>query len=184
VPALLDELVTGPPPAGATAAIAAVPGVRVVPAVLNCQDGPEHHLGPEDAGAVLMLQGTFTDGDLFVEFWDRVAVMMSLLAQAPGFIRRWNFADGPHYTLIALWRSLDDAQAFFDRPEHQASMRSTFERRWNYTHFAGLWSAAGSSRRLFFCPTCDGVVPSTASSCTGCGTPLPDPFGGPDVPAT
>lgn len=177
------DLITAPPPAEAIAAMTAIDGVRVVPAVLNTQSGPEGHLGPESAGALLVLQGTFADEKRFAEFWLQVAEMMKLLAEAPGFIRRYNFAHGPHYTLIALWRSTDDARAFFGRPEHQASMRRMFERRWNYTHFAGLWEVADPRQRLFFCQTCDGITPSTETCCAGCGTPLLDPFGERDVPA-
>jgi heme-degrading monooxygenase HmoA len=113
-----------------------------------------------------------------------VAELMALLATAPGFIRRYNFADGPHYMLIALWRTVADAHAFVGSDEHQAAMRTTFERRWNYTHFAGLWEVVAPRQRLFFCQACDGVTPSTESCCTGCGTPpLFDPCGGRDAPA-
>jgi heme-degrading monooxygenase HmoA len=175
------ELITAAPPVAAITAMSAIDGLRIVPSVLNLQSGPERHLGPERAGAILMLQGTFADEERFNEFWMNVADMMRRLATAPGFIRRYNFADGPHYTLIALWRSLDDAHAFFASDQHQAALRSTFERRWNYTHFAGLWEATTPRRRLFFCQACDGVIPSTESCCTTCGTPLFDPFGGRDA---
>jgi heme-degrading monooxygenase HmoA len=177
------ELVTGPPPDEAVAAMRAIDGVRIVPVMLNTQPGPERHLGPEDTGAILILQGTFADEGRFKEFWTRVVSLMELLATAPGFIRRYNFADGPHYTLMAWWRSVEDAHAFFARPEHQAAMRATFERRWNYTHFAGLWQAATQRQRLFFCQTCDAVTPSTETCCTGCGTALRDPFGDSHVTA-
>jgi len=177
------ELVTGPPPPEATAAMQAIDGVRIVPVMLNTQAGPERHLGPESTGAILILQGTFADSDRFTEFWANVVELMHLLAAAPGFIRRYNFADGPHYTLMAWWRSVDDAHAFFARPEHQAAMRTTFQRRWNYTHFAGLWQMADQRQRLFFCQTCDGITPSSESSCAGCGSPLHDPYGASDVPA-
>jgi heme-degrading monooxygenase HmoA len=177
------ELITGPPPAAAISAMAAIDGMRTVPTMLGTQTGPESHLGPEGAGAILLLQGTFADRAGFDEFWRETVNVLALLATAPGFIRRYNFADGPHYTLIAWWRSLEDAHAFFDTPEHQAAMRQTFERRWNYTHFAGLWRVASPHRRHFFCQSCDGVMLSTESSCTTCGTPFLDPFGASDVPA-
>ena len=171
------ELVTGPPPAEATAAMQTIDGVRIVPAGLNTQTGPEGHLGPESAGAILLLQGTFADQRRFAEFWTNVVELMRLLVTAPGFIRRYNFADGPHYTLIAWWRSVEDAHAFFARPEHQAGMRRTFERRWNYTHFAGLWTMAEQGQRRLFCQTCDGITPSTEPTCPGCDSLLDDPFG-------
>jgi heme-degrading monooxygenase HmoA len=180
------DLITGPPPAGATAAMEQIAGVRIFPTVLNTQSGPDGDLGPESAEAILVLQGTFTDRGKFEEFWDDVVDLMRLLATAPGFIRRCNFADGPHYTLIGWWRTVADAQAFFDRPEHQAAMHRTFERRWNYTHFAGLWQTAAVHRRMFFCQVCDAVISSTAADpatrptgrCTRCGSPLDDPLGG------
>jgi len=178
------ELITAPPPAEAVAAMRAIDGLRIVPVMLNIQSGPDRHLGPESAGAILLLQGTFADEARFNEFWTQVAAVMAQLSKAPGFIRRYNFADGPHYTLIALWRSVADAHAFFESDEHQAAMRATFERRWNYTHFAGLWETATPRQRLFFCQTCDAVTPSSEPRCSGCGSPLIDPFGGRDVPAT
>jgi heme-degrading monooxygenase HmoA len=180
---LVVDLITSAPPAESITAMKAIDGLRIVPVMLNTQSGPECHLGPESTGAILILQGTFVDEKLFHEFWTHVVALMKVLATAPGFIRRFNFVDGPHYTLMAWWRSVEDAHAFFARPEHQATMRMTFDRRWNYTHFAGLWQMASPRQRLFFCQTCDGVTPSTESSCSSCGSPLPDPYGGPHVPA-
>ena len=49
--------------------MSAINGLRVVPAMLNTQSGPERHLGPENAGAILVLQGTFVDEARFAEFW-------------------------------------------------------------------------------------------------------------------
>lgn len=175
------DLITEPPPAEAVAAMSAIHGLRIVRTMLNTQDGPDSDLGPESAGAILFLQGTFVDEGRFADFWRTVADLMAVLAEAPGFIRRYNFADGAHYTLIALWRSVEDAHAFFGSGEHQAAMRLTFERRWNYTHFAGLWEVTSPRQRLFFCQACDGVTPAPETSCARCGTALSDPFGGSDV---
>jgi heme-degrading monooxygenase HmoA len=177
------NLITGPPPTDAIAAMTAIDGVQLVPTVLNTQRGPAGHLGPESAGAILILQGTFADQARYEEFWRQATALMGLLATAPGFIRRYNFADGPHYTLIAMWRTVEAAHEFFDRPEHRAAMRTTFEQRWNYTHFAGLWQVATPRQRLFFCQACAGITPSTEPSCTACGAPLVDPFRDADVRA-
>jgi len=177
------DLITGPPPIEATVAMQEIDGVRIVPVMLNTQSGPEGHLGPESAGAILVLQGTFAARDRFDEFWSHVVELMTLLATAPGFIRRYSFADGPHYTLMAWWRTIEDAHAFFARPEHQRAMRSTFERRWNYTHFAGLWAMADQRERLFFCQACDGITPSSEAVCRGCGSALDDPYRASDVTA-
>lgn len=175
------DLVTSPPPPEATAAMQRIESVRIEPVVLNTQSGPDGHLGPEAAGAILILQGTFADEERFAEFWTYVVELMTLLATAPGFIRRYNFADGPHYTLMAWWRSVEDAHAFFARPEHQTAMRATFDRRWQYTHFAGLWQTVEQRQRLFFCQHCDAITASTELSCSGCGSLLEDPYGGRSV---
>jgi hypothetical protein len=50
------ELLTMTPPAEVVAKITAIEGVRIVPTVLTTQQGLERHLGPEAAGALLILQ--------------------------------------------------------------------------------------------------------------------------------
>jgi hypothetical protein len=108
---------------------------------------------------------------------------MERLATAPGFIRRINFTDGPHYTLIALWRTTADAHAFFASDEHQAAMRELYRHRWQYSHFAGLWEVHTPRQRVIFCQECDGVTPATDGRCTGCGIELVDPYA-PKSPAS
>jgi heme-degrading monooxygenase HmoA len=125
---------------------------------------------------VLLLQATFVDAERAAEFWLTAAGLIERLAEAPGFIRRFNFADGPHYTLIALWRTTADAHAFFSSDEHQAAMRGLFSGRWQYTHFAGLWEVTTPRQRVIFCQQCDGVTPTTEATCVGCGMTLFDPF--------
>jgi heme-degrading monooxygenase HmoA len=170
------ELLTTPPPMEAIARMTAIEGVAIAPTVLATQQGPEAHLGPEAAGAVLMLQATFVDGDRAGEFWRTAAGLMEQLASAPGFIRRYNFTDGPHYTLIALWRTAGDAHAFFSSDHHQAAMRELFRGRWQYSHFAGLWEMTAPRQRVIFCQHCDGVTPATERRCSGCGGELFDPY--------
>jgi heme-degrading monooxygenase HmoA len=173
------ELLTQPPPLEAVTKMTAIDGVRFVPTVLAIQRGPDGHLGPEAAGAVLILQATFVDEERAAEFWLTAAGLMEHLAVAPGFIRRVNFADGPHYTLIALWRTRADAHAFFSTDEHQAAMSELFRRRWQYSHFAGLWDMTTPRQRVIFCQQCDGVTAATERLCAGCGTELFDPFTSP-----
>lgn len=170
------DLLTLPPPVEAIAKMTAIDGVRVSPTVLTTQQGPAGDLGPEAAGAVLILQATFLDEARFAEFWRTVVRLVEQLAKAPGFIRRVNFTDGPHYTLIALWRTVADAHAFFASDDHQAAMRELFHQRWQYTHFAGLWEMSTPRQRVIFCQHCDGVTPTTERLCCGCGTELFDPF--------
>lgn len=170
------ELLTEPPPAEAIAKITAVEGVRVVPTMLGTQQGPDGHLGPEAAGALLILQATFVDKQRAAAFWLTAAGLTERLALAPGFIRRFTFADGPHFTLIALWRTRADADAFFSSDEHQAAMRELFRHRWQYSHFAALWEMTTPRQRVIFCQHCDGVTPATNRVCESCGTELLDPF--------
>ena len=170
------ELLSQPPPAEAIARMAAIEGVQMTPTVLASQRGPDGHLGPDAAGAMLVLQATFVDETGFAEFWQAAAGMMELLATAPGFIRRYSFADGPLYHLIAFWRTVADAHAFFARDEHQAAMRELFAHRWQYSHFAGLWEMNTPRSRHIFCQRCDGVTPATDRVCAKCGTELFDPF--------
>src|SRR5580700_2014723 len=93
------ELLSFPPPAEAVVAMAAMPGVKIAPTILATQQGPEGHLGPEAAGAILMLQATFADGEGAARFWEAAVPLMELLETAPGFIRRYSFPDGPSITL-------------------------------------------------------------------------------------
>lgn len=170
------ELLTTSPPADAIARMVAIQGVVAAPAMLARQRGPAGHLGPEAAGAVLVLQATFADEDKAAAFWHATAALMEQLAVAPGFIRRYNFADGPHYTLFAFWRTTEDAHAFFESAEHQAAMQDLFRSRWQYSHFAGLWEMRAPRPRLIFCQECDGVTPVGDRVCVGCGVELFDPY--------
>ncbi len=170
------ELLTDPPPMEAIVKMTAIDGVRVAPTMLTTQQGPDGHLGPEAAGALLILQATFVDEGRAAEFWLTAAGLLERLATAPGFIRRFSFVDGPHYTLVALWRTAADAHAFFSSDDHQTAMRELFRHRWQYSHFAGLWEMTTPRQRVIFCQQCDGVTPATEASCAGCGTQLFDPF--------
>jgi heme-degrading monooxygenase HmoA len=170
------ELLTQPPPMEAIARMKAIDSVRIAPTVLATQQGPDGHLGPEAAGALLMLQATFVDEQKAAEFWMTAAGLMERLEETPGFIRRVNFTDGPHYTLFAFWRTLEDAHAFFSTDEHQAAMRDLYRNRWQYSHFAGVWEMTTPRQRLIFCQQCDGVTAATEAACSGCGTELFDPY--------
>jgi heme-degrading monooxygenase HmoA len=172
----MADLLPCPPPPDVLPTILAIPGVAVQPTILASQQGPDGNLGPEAAGAILMLQATFNDADKAHDFWVVAAEIMALLADAPGFIRRYNFADGVHMTLIAFWRTLDDAKAFAARPEHRAAMGQLFRNRWQYSHFAALWETASNHGRQIFCQVCDGVSEATEGACHKCGTAFEDPY--------
>lgn len=172
----MTELLTVPPPPEAMAAMAAIPRSQIAPVVLGIQQGPEGHLGPEKAGAILMLQATFTDPEGSAMFWKVLVRLFELLESAPGFIRRYGFADGPHNTLIAFWRTAQDARAFAARPEHRAAVRDLYQQRWQYSHFAAIWEMTTNHDRVIFCPRCQAVTPAAHQRCGSCDTELSDVY--------
>jgi hypothetical protein len=172
----MTELLTGPPPPDAIAAMAAIPGLAIAPGVLVTQEGPAGTLGPEGAGAVLLLQATFADVDHAAGFWAAAVPLMALLHDAPGFIRRFSFMDGPSINLIALWRSVDDARTFQCSSAHRSAVEGLYRERWQYTHFSALWELSSSHDRIAFCDRCDAVTPIRERSCRGCGAALIDPY--------
>lgn len=165
----MTQLLILPPPPETITAMEAIPRSQTAPALFGIGQGPDGDLGPEAAGAVLMLQATFSDPDGCAAFWKALVPLLELLQAAPGFIRRYGFADGPHSTLIAFWRTADDARAFAARPEHRATVRDLYQQRWQYSHFAAIWEMASNHGRMIFCPSCRAVTPAAQQRCSGCG---------------
>ena len=108
----------------------------------------------------------------------------SAIAEAPGFIRRVNFTDGPHYTLIASGGR---------PPPHASASPAPSTRRQCATCSATVGSTPTSPHSLgdddtapapLFCQQCDGVTPATEPRCVGCGAELFDPFRSPARPST
>jgi heme-degrading monooxygenase HmoA len=172
--AAVTQLLSIPPPPDALATLTSIEGVRMAPTMLNIQEGPERHWGPEGAGALLLLQATFSDEERAHGFWRAAAALMEHLARAPGFIRRYSFAAGPTITLLALWRTAEDARAWFASDHHQKVMRGLYRERWQYSHFAALFEGTRAHERVVFCDRCDAVTPMPAESCRGCGVRLLD----------
>jgi len=144
--------------------------------MLGTMRGPDGHLGPEAAGAVLMLQATFTTQEGSEGFWGAQGQLMELLNTAPGFMRSYGFGDGPNNTLLVFWRAPDDAKAFAARSEHRKAVRDLYEQRWQYSHFAGIWEKALSNDRVIFCPGCPAVTSASELHCKGCGAELFDTY--------
>lgn len=172
----MTTFLPAPPPADAIATMSAIPGLDVAPSVLVTQTGPAAALGPEGAGAVLMLQATFTDQAGADGFWAAAVPLMEMLAAAPGLIRRYSFPDGPSITLIALWATVADAEAFGASPEHRAAVKDLYQQRWQYSHFSAIWQTASNHDRVVFCDTCDAITPASARLCPDCGTTFLDPY--------
>jgi heme-degrading monooxygenase HmoA len=165
-----------PPPPEVVTSMLAVPGIQISPTMLAIQQGPEGQLGPEAAGALLILQATFTDPGRAEKFWGAASGLMALLEHAPGFIRRYSFPEGQSITLIALWRTADDAKAFAATREHRAAVTDLYRERWQYSHFSAIWEMTSNHGRLVFCQHCPGITPATEENCEQCGTELVDVF--------
>jgi heme-degrading monooxygenase HmoA len=174
--AKMNQLLTLPPPPEVISAMLGIPRTQIAPTILATQQGPDGDLGPESAGAILVLQATFTDPERVHAFWSAAVGLMELLASAPGFIRRYSFPDGPSITLIALWRTAADARAFAATPEHRAAVRDLYAHRWQHSHFSALWEMTSNHGRLVFCDRCDGITPASERACSGCGTAILDAY--------
>ncbi len=161
-------------------AMVGIPGTQITPTILATQQGPSGNLGPEAAGAILIPQATFIDPEGAASFWSAAVPLMELLATAPGFIRRYSFPDGPSITLIALWRTADDARAFAATSQHRRAVRDLYQHRWQYSHFSALWEMSANHGRQIFCDRCDrcdAITPAVERACSGCGGALLDVYG-------
>jgi heme-degrading monooxygenase HmoA len=156
--------------------VAAIPGVRFNQGVIVGQDGPDAHLGPEAAGAILVLHMTVADDAAAERFWRTTTAVKQTLPDAQGFIRLFSFFDGVSGYLVAFWRSPEHAKAFAAAPAHRAAMAALDSERFEYSHFVGLWSAHSLHDRNLYCERCDAVTAAPASNCRGCGNPLDDVF--------
>jgi heme-degrading monooxygenase HmoA len=173
----MTELLVAPPPMDVIGRMSEIPGLSITPSILVTQQGPgeDGRLGPESAGAVLLLQATFASAEGAAQFWAAAVELMTLLAEAPGFIRRYSWPDGPTISLLALWRSYADAEAFAAHPEHRAAVRNLYQGGWQHTHFSAIWELRHNHGRIAFCP-CGAATPIGERACSGCGEPLFDVF--------
>jgi hypothetical protein len=174
----MTELLEHPqPPATVIQKLMASPTVSIAPGMIVTQNGETAgHLGPEAAGAILMLQATFTEESKASAFWEAAFPLLELSGAQPGFIRAYRFAAGPVITMFVLWKTLADAEAFGASPEHRAAVRELYKHRWQYSHFARLWDIASEHDRTVFCDRCDGITAAAEGACGSCGAPILDPF--------
>lgn len=156
--------------------VAAIPGVRFNPGVVVGQDGPEAYLGPEAAGAILILHMTAADEVAADRFWRTTTAVKQQLPNAAGFIRLFSFFDGPSGYLVAFWRSVEDAQAFAQSQTHRDAMTALDRERFEYSHFVGLWKAHSVHQRNIYCDQCGTANRAPAAQCSSCGNELDDIF--------
>jgi len=165
-----------PPSDDIKAMVAAIPGVRFNPGVVVGQDGPDSHLGPESAGAILILHMTAADEIAADRFWRMTTAVKQQLPEAAGFIRLFSFFDGPSGYLVAFWRSVEHAQAFAQSPTHREAMTALDREKFEYSHFVGLWKSHSVHQRNIYCEQCGTANPAPADECRHCHNALDDIF--------
>lgn len=177
----MSEVRQIPPSDEVKAMVGAIPGVRFNPGVVLGQDGPDACLGPEAAGAILVLHMTVSDETAADRFWRTTTAVKQTLPGTSGFIRLFSFFDGPSGYLLAFWRTAEQARDFAATPAHREAMAALDRDRFEYSHFVGLWTANAVHTRNMYCDQCDAVTPAPASACSGCGQPLDDVFARPQT---
>ncbi|HVU73874.1 MAG TPA: hypothetical protein VHE83_12995 [Mycobacteriales bacterium] len=155
-----------------------LPARRMTPGVVGGLDGPDGRLGPEHAGALTLVYGSFAEDAAAQRGYQRFTDAQAGALDAPGFLRWFSFVDGPHGYGLGLWRSAEDALAFARGPLHRELVREQRETPYEYSQFAGIYSAHTVSRRTFACPACRSTTAAPADRCGACGHPLDDGFAG------
>lgn len=152
----------------------ALPGVRFTPGMVFSVE--KERIGPEGAGAVLLLQNTLDTAEKARQFWSRAATTIEAATRAPGFIRLIGFGDSPESYALAFWRTIEEAQAYAKDLPHREAVKELYATGNQYSHFAGLFKAQAERKRRIFCEHC--VVQNDASrtTCAQCGNALIDSF--------
>ncbi len=148
---------------------------RYTPGVVAAIDGPQR-LGPEAAGALTLLHVTFADNDNAQRGYREFAAIKRHFCSLPGFIRWLTFSDGVDTYTLGLWRSVDEVKDFVRSEAHRAAVRAQHEDGFEYSQFAGVWSAYSIGTRTLRCENCNASVTAPAAVCTNCGNPLDDTF--------
>lgn len=139
-------------------------------------DGPEGNLGPEGAGAVLVLHMTMVDEERTQRFWHQVARTSKAASESPGFIRMIACFDGAANWALGFWRTVEDAQTFAKRRSHLDAVKDMHEAGFEYTHFAGIFQPVEARPRHAYCDACGAEPALPAEQCAECGRGLADVF--------
>jgi hypothetical protein len=152
-----------------------LPERRFTPGAVGCLDGPGN-LGPEHAGALTLVFGSFADNDRAQRTYHRFTDAQCALRETPGFLRWFSFIDGPHGWGLGWWRSAEDASAFARGQFHRDLVAEQRRDGLEYSQFAGIWTAHTIGARNFYCPECGAITAAPARFCSGCGDRLDDGF--------
>lgn len=153
-----------------------LPQRRMTPGVIGGLDGPAGFVGPESAGALTLTYGSFADNASAQRGYRSFTDIQRDMLSADGFIRWFSFADGAHGYGLGLWDTAEHATAFVRGKQHRAAVNEQQRNPFEYSQFAGIWSAHTIGRRTFHCPSCRARTAAPASSCRGCGRRLDDGF--------
>lgn len=156
-------------------AFGSIPGVRFTEGVVFSVEGDDP-VGPEAAGAVLVLQGYLDGDEKAQQFWARGASTLRAARESPGFIRFIAFADGLSNYALGFWRSHEDAMAFRNSQVHTEAMRELDATGNQYGHFAGLFRTDRARDRHVYCDRCRTRNVMPAERCSSCGNELVDLF--------
>jgi hypothetical protein len=160
-----------------------LPQRRMTPGAVGGLDGPAGPLGPELAGALTLTFGAFADDASAQRGYRHFTDMQQAMLAADGFIRWFSFADGPHGYGLGLWRTADEALAFVRGQHHRAAVAEQHRDPFEYSQFAGIWTAHTIGRRTMHCPSCHGRAVAPDHTCTNCARVLNDGFiTSPDTP--
>ena len=158
----------------------AVTGTRYTPGIVSALDGPAL-AGPEEAGALTLLHTTFADDAGAQRGYRNFAMIKNDFRNRTGFLRWITFSDGPHGYALGLWRKVDDVLDFVAGDVHRAMAREQREDPFEYSQFAGIWTAHTVGRRTLYCERCRRPTPAPAGVCESCGNELHDPFAASDA---
>lgn len=153
-----------------------IPGFRQTPIPVVAFDGPDGDLGPEAAGAVLVLHMTMVDEPRTQLFWRQVALTSKAASESPGFIRMIAFFDGAANWALGFWRSVDHAQTFAKSRAHLDAIKDMHAHTFEYTHFAGIFAPVQTRPRHAYCDSCGAEIELPAESCPQCRRGLADVF--------
>jgi hypothetical protein len=154
-----------------------LPQRRMTPGAVGGLDGAGN-LGPEHAGALVLTFGAFADEESAQRGYRQFTDMQAAMLSAEGFLRWISFVDGPHGYGLGLWRSAGEAAAFVRGPAHRAAVADQHRRPFEYSQFAGIWTAHAVGRRTRWCPRCAEPAVAPTAACSRCGEALDDGFAG------
>lgn len=167
-----------PPSPANEALFGQIPGFRQTHIPVVAFDGtePDGSLGPEAAGAVLVLHMTMVEPERTQAFWRQVALVCRSASRTRGFIRMIAFFDGTANWALGFWRTVQDAADFARSPAHLEAIAEMHEKNFEYMHFAGLYTPVEQRVRHAYCDSCGAQAVMPQAACTSCGNEFTDVF--------